>query len=147
MLRSSRAAARGVRERGSSLVLMPAAVLVLVVLAAICVDLAAVQLGQRELVVAAQAAANDAAAAGFDEHAFYDVGDVRLDRGAARRAAVASLAANAPDASLVRLVVDAAAAEVEVVVSSAVATVFARGLPGGPRSIAVHARAAAALGG
>jgi len=142
---STTALPAGRGERGSSLVLMPAAVLVLIVLAAICVDLSAVQLGQRQLVVAAQAAANDAAAAGFDASSFYDGGGVRLDRVAARRAAAASLAANAPASRLVAVTIDATTAEVEVRVTATVRTVFRRGLPGGARSVVVHARARAAL--
>lgn len=146
MLRPGRGADDG--ERGSALVLMPAAVLVLVVLAAICVDLTAVHLGQRDLVVAAQAAANDAVAAGFDVAAHYADGRaVHLDRAAARRAALASLATNAPGATLDALVVDAVGARVEVRVHGAVPTIFARGVPGGPHSLAVAARADAALRG
>jgi type II secretory pathway component PulM len=50
--------------------LMPAAVLVVVVLGAITVDSAVQFTAQRELVSAAQAAANDAVAYGIDENAF-----------------------------------------------------------------------------
>ncbi len=145
MLRPAVASVRTTHDGGSSLVLMPAAVLVLVVLAAICVDLSAVQLRQRELVVAAQAAANDAAAVAFDEAGFYDHGGVGLDARTARHVAAASLAANAPDAVIEGLRVDPGSATVEIRVVARAATVFARGLPGGPRTVALRARARAAL--
>lgn len=132
-------------ERGSSLMLMPAAVLVFVVLGAFCVDFAAVHLGQRELVTAAQGAANDAAGVGFDEAGFYDGGAVTLDPARARRAAVASLAANAPDAEIVGFSVDVGGATVEVELTLAVETVFAKALPGAPDTIEVTARATSDL--
>ncbi|HEU5150765.1 MAG TPA: hypothetical protein VFU19_09720 [Iamia sp.] len=132
-------------DRGSSLMLMPAAVLVFVVLGAFCVDFAAVHLGQRELVTAAQGAANDAAAAGFDEAGFYDGGAVTLDPARARRAAVASLADNAPEAEIVGFSVDVAEATVEVELTLAVETVFSKALPGAPDTVEVTARATSDL--
>lgn len=72
-------------DAGSALMLMPAAVLVMLLLAALALDVAAVWMGQRELANAAAAAANDVAAVALDETSFYGAGDVRLDR---RRAAV-----------------------------------------------------------
>lgn len=132
-------------ERGSSLMLMPAAVLVFVVLGAFCVDFAAIHLGQRELVTAAQGAANDAAAAGFDEGAFYTGGAVTLDPAAARRAADASLAANAPDARIVGFSVVRADATVEVELTLLVETVFSKALPGAPDTVEVTARATSDL--
>ncbi len=145
MLRPAHPSGRTGHDGGSALVLMPAAVLVLIVLAAICVDLSAVQLRQRELVVAAQAAANDAAAVAFDEAGFYDDGIVALDARTARHVAAASLAANAPEAVIDGFRVDAGSATVEIRVAATAATVFARGLPGGPRTVALRARARAAL--
>lgn len=132
-------------ERGSSLMLMPAAVLVFVVLGAFCVDFAAIHLGQRELVTAAQGAANDAAAAGFDEDAFYAGGDVTLDPAQARRAAAASLADNAPEARIVGFAVDVAESSVEVELTLQVETVFSKALPGAPDTVEVTARATSDL--
>lgn len=137
-------AGRG-RERGSSLMLMPAAVLVFVVLGAFCVDFAAIHLGQRELVTAGQGAANDAAAAGFDEGAFYAAGAVTLDEGAARAAAAQSLAANAPGARIEAFSVDVDEATVAISVSLPVETVFAKALPGGPDTVRVTATATSDL--
>lgn len=131
------------RDRGSSLMLMPAAVLVFVVVAAICVDFSAVYLGQRELVIAAQGAANDAVAVGYDEGAFYSGDGERLDVADARAAAVASLAANAPDATITRLSVVGGAVEIEVALE--VGTIFAKAVPGGPDRVRVTASATADL--
>jgi Flp pilus assembly protein TadG len=133
-------------DRGSSLMLMPAAVLVFVVLGAFCVDFGAIHLGQRELVTAAQGAANDAAAAGFDEGAFYSGdGTVTLDPALARRAATASLADNAPDARIVGFSVDVATSTVEIELTLAVETVFSKALPGAPDTVEVTARATSDL--
>ena len=73
--------------------LMPAAVLVVIILGAIAVDQAVVFTRQRELIAAAEAAANDAAGYGIDRDAFYRLNQVvfRLDR--ATEAAQAALEA------------------------------------------------------
>lgn len=130
-------------DRGSSLMLMPAAVLVFVILAAICVDFSATYLGQRELVIAAQGAVNDAVAVGYDEDAFYSGGGERLDEADARAAAVESLAANAPDATITRLAVVGGTVEIEVAME--VDTIFAKAVPGGPDRVRVTAAATADL--
>ena len=78
------------RDRGSVLMLMPAAVLVLVVLGAVAVDFSIAFLGERELANAASAAANDAAAAAIDEPLFRETGRVVLDCGRANEVAQAS---------------------------------------------------------
>lgn len=123
--------------------LMPAAVLIFIVLGAFCVDFAAVHLGQRELVAAAQGAANDAAAAGFSTAAFYGEGELRFDAAGARRAAAESLAANGPEYRLASLdIVDGA---LVLVVESTVPTIFAKALPGGPDTFSLDAQASADL--
>lgn len=66
-------------EDGSALMLVPAAVLVLLVLAAIAVDTAVVLLAQRDLVNRTAAAANDVAALAADDGAFYERGQVTID--------------------------------------------------------------------
>ena len=58
-------------ERGSALMLIPAGVLVLLVLAAIAIDSAVVFLAQRDLNTRAAAAANDIAAMLVDDESFY----------------------------------------------------------------------------
>ena len=88
-------------DRGSSLMLMPAAVLVVMVLGAIAVDQSIVYTQQRELVAAAEAAANDAAGYGLDRDAFYDRNEVVFDLARARAAALAALRARRIDARAV----------------------------------------------
>jgi hypothetical protein len=55
------------RERGSALMLMPAGLLIVLVLASIAVDMSLVHLRKRQAFELAAAAANDAAAAGVDQ--------------------------------------------------------------------------------
>jgi len=62
-------------DRGSALMLMPAAVLVVLILGAIAVDMSVVQLAKRDLINQANSAANDAATFGLDLDIF------RQDRG------------------------------------------------------------------
>jgi Tfp pilus assembly protein PilE len=69
-------------EDGNTLILMPVAFLVLLVLAAITVDSAAVYLGQRRVADLAAGLANDAVAA-ISERAFYEGGEVAVDAGRA----------------------------------------------------------------
>jgi uncharacterized membrane protein len=57
----------GADQRGSTLVLMPAGLLVVLILASIAVDMAIVQLRQRQAHDLASAAANDAATAAADQ--------------------------------------------------------------------------------
>jgi len=62
------------QDRGSTLLLVPSAVLVLFLLTALAVDGAATFLAQRELADACAGAANDAAAAGLDVDRLYRPG-------------------------------------------------------------------------
>ena len=133
-------------ERGSVLMLMPAAALVFVVLGALAVDSAVAFLAEREVANAAAAAANDAAAAAVDRSAFYAGGDVRLDAGVARRVAASSVEAaglDDLDGLTVRTTVAAGAPIVTVTVSARAPYVFARAVPGGPDSVEVEATAVA----
>ncbi len=70
------------------LLLFPAAVLVVVVLAAIAVDVSIAFLGQREVANATVAAANDAAGLGVSNRGFYEEGRVELDPGTVERLAI-----------------------------------------------------------
>lgn len=70
---------RPARERGSVLLLFPAGVLAVLVLAAVAVDSAVAFLGERELAGAVAAAANDAATDALSETAFYRRGAIELD--------------------------------------------------------------------
>ena len=69
----------GRSERGSSLLLFPAAVLIVMVLAAMAVDTSIAFMGQRELANATAAAANDAASQAVDNAAFYQQDRIELD--------------------------------------------------------------------
>ncbi len=126
------------RERGSALMLMPAAVLILIVLASIAVDFTIVRLGGRELTALADAAGNDAATlalarAGFDE------GTVILDERRAREVVAATVAATASPVDDI-VVVDVSATDIDgapgvsVTLTGTVDYVFATAIPGAPTS-------------
>jgi hypothetical protein len=70
-------------EDGNTLILMPVAFLVLLVLASLTVDGAAAYLGQRRVADLAAGLANDAVAA-VSEQAFYEGGQVAIQEGRAR---------------------------------------------------------------
>ena len=125
--------------------LMPAAVLVLLVLGAIAVDSAVVFLAQRELVNAAAAAANDAAAEALDDAALYQRGAVAVDPARAALVAAQALAARAPAGVVLTgpPLVRVRAGQVCVRVEGRVERVFGRALPGVGGAAPVHARAAA----
>ena len=137
-------------QRGSALVLVPAAVLVLVILGAIAVDLSVVFLGQRELANAAAAAANDAATAAISKEAFYRgrgdraPGRIEVDEEGARQVARRVLSAQAPRGVTVTGVdVRAPGSQVCVTLEGRVDHLFAKAIPGVPRSTAVRTRASA----
>jgi uncharacterized membrane protein len=84
-------------HRGSVLMLMPAAVLIVLLLGAIAVDSAIVHLEQRQAYNIAFDAANDAAGAGLDRDALRSTGELRYDLDRVREVAVASVAAAGAD--------------------------------------------------
>lgn len=131
-------------QRGSSLLLVPAGVLVLLVLGALAVDLSHVHLAQREVVAAVQGAASDAATAAYREDVLYRSGEVVVDGAAARAEAASSLAASDLGITLTAVTVTPGG-EVVVRAEAAVETIFARALPGGPRTVTVTATARARL--
>ncbi len=77
-------------EEGSSLILVPVAVLILMMLGSLALDSAVVFLGQRQLSAAAANAATDAASAISDD-AFYGRGQIVIDPGVASEVARASV--------------------------------------------------------
>ncbi|MHB8295883.1 MAG: pilus assembly protein TadG-related protein [Acidimicrobiales bacterium] len=132
-------------ERGSTLVLVPVAVLIVMVLGAIAVDSAQVYLGQRQLSDAAAAAAHDAAGA-ISSSAFYGTGTVMLDP--ARATAVADQATAAEHLGTgVQLAAPVTVAvsgdQVCVSLTGVVLPVFGRALPGIGRGQSVTAFAVA----
>ena len=68
------------RDRASVLMLMPAAILVVFLLAAIAFDLSALFLHQRRASSVAVDVANDLASAAFDEEHFRSTGEFELDQ-------------------------------------------------------------------
>jgi type II secretory pathway pseudopilin PulG len=84
----------GGRERGTILLIFPAAVLVMFLLGAIVIDVALTQVRGRELEAVAGSAANDALAA-LDVAALREGRGVVIDEGTAR-ARVAAAVANGP---------------------------------------------------
>lgn len=128
--------------RGSVLMLMPAAVLVVVILGGIALDSAVVFAAQRELVNGAQAAANDAVTYGIDVGAFrsgkgyvYDAG--RVDDAVDRALAARGITAHH------RWYRDGDRVVVEL--DESVSYVFAKAVPGVDHSTTVRARADAVL--
>ena len=137
---------RGASERGSALALVPAALLVLVVLAALAVDSATEYLARRELAAAADAAANDAVTFGLDEATFRETGEFVLDAERADEAVRRALAARASDIvtrAEVDVHADVGAGTVTVTLRSRAHLVFSPAVPGAPNDVAVVARATA----
>jgi len=123
--------------------LMPAGVLVVLILASIAVDMAVVQLRQRQAFDLAAAAANDAATAAADQAALRS-GGFRVDPESARRVVAQSVAASelAPDLAEPPTVT---VVDEGVVVTVAVRAdyLFADVIPGAPDGTVVTATATA----
>jgi hypothetical protein len=67
------------RDRGQSVLLIPAGFLILLVLGSLVLEAAALHLHQRQLNDLAASAASDASAFGFDIEAFRETGEVSID--------------------------------------------------------------------
>ena len=135
-------------ERGSALMLMPAAVLVMVVLGAFAVDGALVFLGEREVANLAAGVANDIAGAALDREVFYDPEDgrVALDAERAEEVLGLALAAYQPEylANVAALELDVTGDDqVTVTIGATVDYLFAAALPGSADGVAVSATATA----
>jgi hypothetical protein len=115
------------------MILMPAAVLVVVILAAIAFDLSWVYSVQREAIDAAESAANDAATFGVDPGGIGAGEGVHLDAGRVERAVDRSLAVHHPrgyQPDRTTIAADAATATITVTIACHVDDVFARAIPG-----------------
>lgn len=139
---------RPVGQDGSVLMLVPAGVLVLILLAALAVDSSVAFMAQRELTSAAAAAANDAAGAAVSDDAFYlgggTPGQIVLDQGVAEDVASEALERQSPRGiSDVRQRVAVRADHVCVVVTGRVDYIFAKAIPGRDRGRRVTGRAVA----
>ena len=119
------------RSRGSVLMLMPAAVVVMLLLGAIAVDSAIVYLEQRQAYNIAADAANDAVGAGIDRDLLRTTGAIVYDAGRVRDIAAATVAAAADhDLTLVDAAPDGAGGvgvTVEVRVRHLFVPAFGRG--------------------
>jgi Flp pilus assembly protein TadG len=119
-------------ERGSVLLLLPAAVLIFLVLGALCVDYGSVYVAQRELSDAAAAAANDAATRALDLSSLYGGGEVHLVPGLAEEVARQSLAAKGLDRLEASVEgIEVTGTTVTVRVRGRAHFLFAKAVPGG----------------
>jgi len=134
-------------DRGSVLMLMPAAVLVVLLLGAISVDLAIVHLRQHQAVAAAASAANDAVTAGLDQTALRRGDGYRLDPARVDQAVTESIEAQGIAAELAEppVVTMATPDTVTVELHLRADYLFARSLPHGPRSTTVEGMATATI--
>ena len=139
-------------ERGSVLLLFPAALLIMVALAAMAVDSAVAFLAQRELTNATAAAANDAATEALSDRSFYQGNRIELSPSAVETVAVDRVRALIDESRHHDLTVRADAVPpagagcawtVRVVASSRVDEVFGKALPGSSGSVAVRAQSTA----
>lgn len=134
-------------DRGSVLMLMPVAVLIMFVLGAITVDLTAVRAGQQDLLAAATDAANDAATAGLDEAALRSGRGYQLDPSRVWLIAVEALATkgildnleSGPDVTI------NPDGSVSVALAKRVPHLFARAIPGAPDDQLVKASVTATV--
>lgn len=135
----------GAPDRGSALMLMPAAVLIVLLLGAIAVDLGSVRLAQRRLAATADAAANDAATAALDRHTYFATGAYVLDPAAAETVLARSLAAHGlADASVeATITVGPTGDTVTVVLRGRAPYLFARSIPGAEDGAEITATATA----
>jgi uncharacterized membrane protein len=140
------------RQRGSTLLLFPAALLIMLALAAITVDSAIAFMGQRQLANATAAAANDAAAEAMSDDAFYRYDSVELSPAAVEAVAVRRVESLVDPARHHGLAVTAEAFPpaaagcawtVRVRASSRVDELFGKALPGSSGTVAVHAESTA----
>lgn len=123
---------------------MPAGVLVLILLAAIAVDMGVVYLGQRQLADVAAAAANDAAGAGLSDAAFYRGATLALDPPRVDAIVCAAVRAGT-ESGISDLAVEVGTTGTTVAVRTRgrVARVFGRAFPGLGPSETVRAEAVA----
>jgi hypothetical protein len=138
------------RERGSVLALLPAAVLVFIVLGSLAVDASLSFLGEREVSNLAAAVANDAATEGIDVVRYYGTGEIVIDPARVREVADAALARAGLD-HLQGLTIDTDVVgddRVVVRVRAKVRSLFSRVLPQGldERDVQATAEAVAERG-
>jgi hypothetical protein len=132
------------RDRGSALMLMPAGLLIVLVLASIAVDMSLVHLRKRQAFELAAAAANDAATAGVDQGRLRTTHDYVLDPESARGVVEDVVAASELAPQLARPpVVTVTATGVRVELALEADYIFADVIPGAPDGTEVTASATA----
>ncbi len=132
-------------DRGTVLMLMPAAVLIIIVLGAFAVDATLVFLGEREVSNLASGLANDIAAAALDDPAFYRQGTLRLNPTHAHRITNLSLTTYTPQ-YLETIRVDSLTineAQATITLSATVPYLFSSALPAAPTETTVSATSTA----
>ena len=136
---------RSARDRGTVLMLMPAAVLVLLMLGGIAFDYAHLFLAKRELSSVVEAAANDAVTHGVDQAAVRRGDGFVLDPARVVASVAASVADHSPELHFVGdpLVEIVSATEVRVTITASIDYVFTRAVPGAPGSATVKVVATA----
>ena len=131
-------------DRGSALMLMPAGLLIVLVLASIAVDMSLVHLRKRQAFELAAAAANDAATAGVDQGRLRTTHDYVLDPERARAVVTDVVAASELASELARPpVVTVTGAGVRVELALEADYIFADVVPGAPDGTEVSASASA----
>lgn len=134
------------------MLLFPAALLIMLALAAVTVDSAIAFMAQRQLVNATAAAANDAATQGLSDRAFYRDDRIELTQAGVERVAVDRVFQLVDPARHHGLTVTAEATApagvgcswtVRVRASSRVDELFGRAMPGSSGQVAVHAQSTA----
>jgi hypothetical protein len=132
------------RDRGSALMLMPAGLLIVLVLASIAVDMSLVHLRKRQAFELAAAAANDAATAGVDQAELRTTHAYVLDPERTRAVVGDVVAGSELAAHLVGPpVVTITGADVRVELALEADYIFAGVVPGAPDGTVVGATATA----
>ena len=132
------------RDRGSALMLMPAGLLIVLVLASIAVDMSLVHLRKRQAFELAAAAANDAATAGVDQGELRATHAYLLDPERTRAVVGDVVAASDLAPHLVGPpVVTVSGADVRVELALEADYIFADVVPGAPDGTVVTATATA----
>jgi hypothetical protein len=132
------------RDRGSALMLMPAGLLIVLVLASIAVDMSVVHLRKRQAFELAAAAANDAVTAAVDQGRLRTTHEYVLDPERARAVVADVVAASEVAPELARPpVVTVTAAGVRVELALEADYIFADVVPGAPDGTEVTASATA----
>jgi hypothetical protein len=132
------------RDHGSALLLMPAGLLIVLVLASIAVDMSLVHLRKRQAFELAAAAANDAATAGVDQGRLRTTHDYVLDPERTRAVVEDVVAVSELAPQLARPpVVTVTATGVRVELALEADYIFADVVPGAPDGTEVTASATA----